>query len=262
MAKVLEEMQRLSDRASVTTTLLLGIVAAVLQPSGASGQVIRGTVREDGTGRAVHRARIALLNQTNETLTTVYSEADGAFQIVAPGPGSFVVSIIRIGYRPVDERPVTLLPADTVDIAYYMQALPVPLDPVAVEAESYVRYLEESGFYRRQRMGFGYHVDPAWVEKQRDAAFEMADLMIRVPGVTAIQGSRPGTGRRVSIMGCGSPRYYVDDVKVIGKIDDWVLAFDVLAMEIFSRRTATPVRYGSGCVVLIWTRYKAERRSR
>lgn len=119
------------------------------------------------TDRAVEYARIALLSQTNETVATVYSEADGAFQIVAPGPGTFVISIIRIGYRPSGWRPVTLLPADTVDVAYYMQALPVPLDPVTVEAESYVRYLEEAGFYRRQRMGFGYHVDHASFRNHR-----------------------------------------------------------------------------------------------
>ena len=243
-------MKRLSLK-SVSFLLL-----SVAQP--AAGQVVRGTVRDSSTGRALEAAQVVLL-QGGDVAITVLSGDSGAFHVDVPAPGVFTVAILRIGYQPFETSPMILLPADTVEQDYLMQQLPLQLDPVVVRAEAYIRYLEENGFYERQKMGFGHHVDPEWIEKRQTAATRVGDLMSGLPGVSVAGSSRPGQGRQVRLS-CGTPRIFVDDVRVLGgRIDDWVDAWNVLAIEIYRRRTEAPPRYGN-CAVVIWTRHKAERR--
>jgi hypothetical protein len=230
--------------------LAILLVFTVAQP--AAGQVVRGTVRDSSTGRVIEGARIALLNQTGDMTASVLTGDDGAFRVSAPTPGVFVVVVLTIGYQPFETNPMILLPADTVEQDYLMQPLPFMLDPIVVKAEAYVRYLEETGFYQRQKMGFGHHVDPEWIERRQNPSTKVADLMSHLPGVSV-------NGRRVSLS-CGSPRLFVDDVRIFGgRIDDWVEGWNVLAIEVYRRWTEAEVRYGS-CAVVIWTRHKAERR--
>jgi hypothetical protein len=226
------------------------LLLSVAQP--AVGQVVRGTVRDSSTGRVIEGARIALLNQTGDMTASVLTGDDGAFRVDAPAPGVFVVAVLSIGYEPFETNPMILLPADTVEQDYLMQPLPFMLDPVVVKAEAYVRYLEENGFYQRQKMGFGHHVNPEWIERRQNASTKVADLVSHLPGVSV-------DGRRVRL-GCGNPRLFVDDVPIFGgRIDDWVDGWNVLAIEIYRRWTEAEARYGS-CAVVIWTRHKAERR--
>ena len=239
-------MKRLAQK------LAFVLLLAAARP--AVGQVVRGTVRDSSTGGGLEAALVVLL-QNGDSATSALSGDSGAFHVAVPAPGVFTVAILRIGYQPFETSPMILLPADTVERDYLMQPVPFQLDPVVVRAEAYVQYLEEEGFYERQRIGLGHHVDPEWIEKRQNAATRVGDLMSALPGVSVTGGSR----RQVRLS-CGTPRIFVDDVRVLGgSIDDWVEAWNVLAIEIYRRRAEAPPRYGS-CAIVIWTRYKAERR--
>ena len=235
-------------------TLLLALVVVSAQP--ASGQVIRGTVRDSSTDRGIPAARITLLNELGDSVAVVASGEDGGFLAKVRVIGSYRLSIVRIGFRPLEDGPVMLLPSDTLDTVYYMAPLPVPLDRVTINAQAHVRYLEEVGFYDRLRTGFGSHVEPEWIERRLTGASRVADFVSHLPSVRMVDTR---FGRTVT-MRCGIPKIFVDDVPITGEIEEVVLPSDVLAIEVYRRRTESHPHYGS-CALLIWTRYRAERRA-
>ena len=257
---------------SSSATSLVALLAIALQPATSFGQAIRGRITEAETGHSVGNARVVLLGEGGDTAAIGVSDDDGAFVVGATEWGTYVVSLTRIGYHPHVDGPVRLTPGDTLEVSYQLSPLAVRMDPVVVQAATTVLYLQRAGFYQRQRLGFGHHIEPAAIELRRDAAEDIADLMIGIPGVTIVY-PRAGTfGKSVKLTGmpslvksCSSPLFFIDGTRVIG--DGWlekiVRPEEVQAIEIFRRPAEIPAQYGgpeSGCgVILIWTRRGAYR---
>jgi hypothetical protein len=239
-------------------TVIGAVMLFALAPAPARGQTVRGAIRDSSTNEGLPSARVALVSATGDTTAVTFSADDGSFSVGAPAPGAFTVSVLRIGFTPLVEGPLTLAAGETIDVVFHMAVLAVPLDPVIVQAEAHVRYLEEAGFYERERIGFGHHLDPEWIETRKTATPRVSDFMSGLPGARVMDSPQAGTGRSI-VLACGTPRYYVDDVRAWGQIDEWVDGSDVLAIEVYSRSTGTPPRYGT-CAVLIWTQFRAERR--
>lgn len=231
--------------------LALTVCALCATTASLAAQVLQGTVRETQNDQPVDRARVAL-RHGDSTVAGGYTDGEGAFRIAVPAAGDYAVVVTRIGFRPLAPVSLTFGPSDTATVAILLERIPAFLDPIVVEAEAYLRYLGESGFYRRERMGFGRHLGPEWVAERQPGAVKFADLATQAPGVTAISSSQPGVGRIIRIMGCGSTRFFVDDTRVIGFIDEWVDPSDVLAIEIYGSTVGAPVRYGT-CSIVIWT---------
>lgn len=91
------------------------------------------------------------------------------------------MSVLRIGFAPLEEGPLTLAAGETIDVVFSMAVL---------------------------------------------------------PGARVVVSHLAGTGRSI-VLGCGAPRYYVDDVRARGQIDEWVDGSDVLAIEVYSRSTGS-----------------------
>jgi hypothetical protein len=257
-----------------SATALVAFLAVSFQPTPSSGQTIRGTIVESETGDVIAHARIVMLGEAGDTAASGLSGDEGSFVVSATEWGTYVVSIARLGYHPHVDGPLRLTPGDTVDVSYQLSPLAFRMDPVVVQAAATVLFLQRAGFYHRQRLGFGHHIEPARIELRRDAAQDIADLMVGIPGVRIFY-SRSGSGKSIRLTGmaslvasCNAPLFYVDGTRVlpVGRFEDIVRPWDVQAIEIFRRPSEIPAQYGgaeSGCgVILIWTRRGAARRRR
>ncbi len=252
----------MSPRRLVFLSAVLGWSVALLPPSRAMGQTVRGTIRDSTTSRPVASARVTLLDSYGDTVATGVSGGDGTFLVSAADWGAFILSIVRLGYRPFIAPYVRLLPADTLEVAYEMSPLAIAMDPVVVQAEAavqyaHVRYLQKEGFYHRERATTGRHLGPVAVEKRSYFAHRFTDFMVGLPHVRVDYGFLAGSGRELKLR-CGKPRFFIDDVPLIADapIDEAIDALDVLAIEIYDSAGSAPARYGV-CSVVIWTRHKA-----
>ena len=251
---------------------LIASVAIAALPLPSPAQTIRGRIVETETGNAIALARIVMLGEEGDTVASGLSGNDGSFVVGAPEWGTYVLSITRLGYHPHVDGPLRLTPGDTVDVSYRLTPLAFRMDPVVVRSAATVLFLQRAGFYHRQRLGFGHHIEPEKIELRRDAARDIADLMVGIPGVRIFSAGAGSFGKSIRLTGmgslqdaCRSPHFYVDGIRLFagGSIEDVVTPEAVEAIEIFRRPSEIPAQYGgveSGCgVILIWTRRGAVR---
>jgi len=247
-------VSRIASRRTVAVVLLVAGHLAQL-----SGQVLRGSLLDSATHLPVEGARVVILNRPGDTVSTDFTGDDGVFLAEPPRWGTFVVSIQRLGYRPLVQTPVELIPGDTVDITYYMQPLAYSMEPVVVKAEAlvqlaHVSYLHREGFYRRQRRSYdGRFLDPAATERRRVLAKRADDFLLGHAHVTRLNRSQLGYRLR-----CGKPTLFIDGRLFIGdELDQAIDPTDVLAMEIYDGSYMYNPLYG-GCSVVVWTKRRAE----
>lgn len=79
------------------------IAAVLLLPVPSAAQVISGRVVAAGTQvEPVRGALVLLRDSTRHTVTRDGTDADGQFYLKAPRPGTYSLSVLRIGYKPYD----------------------------------------------------------------------------------------------------------------------------------------------------------------
>src|SRR5688500_1787920 len=69
------------------------------QPAAAAEHGISGRVVEAGTGRAIARASVALLNDQGLHVTGATADAEGNFHLRVSTPGRYRLRADRVGYR-------------------------------------------------------------------------------------------------------------------------------------------------------------------
>lgn len=81
--------------------LLAAFVLSAFSIPFASGgsQVARGTVTERGSGAKIPGVLVSLVNEQGQTVRTVFSDQDGAYDISAPDAGRYLIEAKRIGVR-------------------------------------------------------------------------------------------------------------------------------------------------------------------
>jgi hypothetical protein len=252
---------------------VLGVVLSlVTQPVPTFGQAVRGTIRDSSTRQFVPNASIVLLGELGDTAAIGSTDDNGAFVVGSVEWGTFVLSVVRLGFNPHVDGPLRLTPGDTVDVSYQLSPLAVRMDPVVVETAATVLHLQRAGFYHRQRLGFGHHIEPSRIESRRNAAQDIADLMVGLPGVQVVYPRAGAFGKSIKLTGmpsiatsCSSPLFFLDGIRVLasGNLEEIIRPEEVQAIEIFRRPSEIPAQYGgpdSGCgVILIWTRRGADR---
>lgn len=248
----------------------------------AESQVLRGRLLDLSTDEPIEGGVVTLMDSVGVRLRSFVTDADGWYELHAPGPGLYLVEARRIGYRAWVDGPVELSADEVWDSIFHLQVIPVLLDPVEVVAQTAVReaYLQRMGFYERQRVDYGHFITRAEIERR--APDRMTDLLLTVPGAR----SAPSTSglNRSSISFGGSiqqrggpchPRVYVDGLVVIRgdarphgldvhgqpelaseagpsdptmrqeiALDDVVMPEDVQAVEVYRRGSEVPVRFG------------------
>jgi hypothetical protein len=204
---------------------------------------------------------------------------NGVFQLVAPGPGTYLVKARRLGYRQWIDGPVEIDEGDAFDVAFHLKPDPVTLSSLSVTAEASARFLRTIGFYERQRADFGHYLTRDQIDLRRPQ--RMTDLLVAIPGVKIVpaasgagrtqvqlRGSRPSEG------GPCDPRVFIDgfvavrggakiktpdgtnvegvlgdpsstDVDDPGPtLDDLVSPREIEAMEVYRSSSQIPARFG------------------
>lgn len=140
----------------------------------ASGQVIRGVLRSQDVARNIERARVTAQDTAGRLLGEAQSDESGKFTLVLNARGApFTLLVRRIGIEPSSSTPLTLSPADTVDVELTIPERPLIGDTIRVIGAP---SLNESRYREAVRRGW-FVFPPAEVEKHREQARDVYDLL-------------------------------------------------------------------------------------
>ncbi len=252
-------MQQLLSR-TLKVLICAAILVAALAPRAALGQTVTGRMLELWSNRTLPGALVMLVSEGGDSVSAMWADDRGDFQLVAHEPGVYYVSARKIGYGMVVDGPVVLEEGGTVVVAIHLQpAALYELDPITVTAEPAVRHLVSAGFYERQRYGGGLFLGPNHLEK-RPSARHASDLLQGLPGVTIdysgnvrLRGMVGGQGN------CSAPLVYIDGIQSMVGTEDLktISPLDIAGIEVYRRPVEVPAEYGgsmSGCgVIVLWT---------
>jgi hypothetical protein len=263
-------------------------VALAVWPSQIAAQVVRGRLVDHDTDRPIARATVLLRDRRGGVVASIETRGDGEYRLRAPGPGSYTIEALRIGYRPGLQGPVELEATDDWDTEYRLQAVPVNLPSLGVtgqRARADSVHLTRVGFWHRQRSDFGHFMTRAVIEER--AAQRVTDLLSGIPGVRMVLSGGGSTrtsiqlrGSLLSSGGVCHPRVIIDGLIVIRgdarprgqsrgglpegpdtetafttvmeaseiSIDDVIHPSDMEAMEVYRTAAQVPVQFGGGSI--------------
>ena len=247
-------------------------------------QRVHGRLVDLTTGSPLEGGLVTLRSARGERIGSVAATLDGRFEIQAPGPGLYYVQVNRLGYRLLHDGPFELAAAGDREVVYGMERQAYQLAPVEVlgrRAAERDPYLQQVGFYERQRSDFGHYVTRREIEERQ--AHRFTDLLRTIPGVRVVPGAGGLAGASIQLRGsllshggACRPQVIVDGLIVIRgtarpwrgddgrgadrateaalpeadpdreqvSIDDVVMPDDVEAIEVFRSGVQVPVRFG------------------
>jgi hypothetical protein len=226
---------------------------------------LRGPARL--TGRVINAAGAPVANarvDVQGTGAVALSRDDGTFGFTDLPSGTQSVVVRQLGFQPV-EVPVELSGREPKNVTVTMAKPARVLDPVAVTAERSTAGLDQVGFNRRHKSGFGYFMTTEQIESRN--ATRMTDLFRGVPSLRVVpsgmdyvvESARDATG--------GCVRYVVDGAPYQslfpGDVDRLMPPHDVAAIEVYTGSN-TPAEFqapgNSSCTtVVMWSRFKVRK---
>ncbi|HEX8395466.1 MAG TPA: carboxypeptidase regulatory-like domain-containing protein [Longimicrobium sp.] len=117
---------------------------AATQARAAYGTV-QGQLVEEGSGRPIAGALVALLNESGARITAALSDADGRFVLRVASGGRYTLRAERVGYATARSAPVDVADGETVTRRMTAQVRGVELQGIAVRARSRCERRTESG---------------------------------------------------------------------------------------------------------------------
>ena len=227
--------------------------AAAQQPQGRAATArLMGTVIDSGR-RAIDRAEVFWTYRGREV--AIRTDSAGSFNFGYVPPGSYRVSVRRLGYQP------RVLSIGAVEGEGPMPAIVLDAMPRTFEEIRVVARVNESGgklreFYERraQKNHPGYFFDEAQIG--RYGQWLLSEYLRAVPGVTLTPSRR--LGNVVRFRSC-QPMIWLDGVRTPNaELDELIGANDVAAMEVYVSPAAAPAQFRDldrpcGSIVL-WTR--------
>jgi hypothetical protein len=263
---------------------LLPLAACFLAaPLGA--QILRGKVIDAATGAGVPEAALRALTPEGRDVGRGRTGADGTFSFQLRVPATVRIEAQRTGYRTTTtgELPVAL--RERVEVEVKLSAAAIAMEPLRVTARVQPprrRTLEVTGFYDRERRGFGKYLRREDIESH--GRMNLAQVLSHVQGTAVLRrgmheyiyfprNGAPGLGRMSSSGGRAParwgppansclPRLFVDGVRVAYDADNDINAvvdpMSIEAIEVFRGPSEIPVEFNdnnSQCgVILLWTR--------
>ncbi len=258
---------------------VVGLVcaAAALAPVPASAQQVHGLVLYNYEDVPVALATVSLIDTAGVVVASAFTDVNGRFSIPIEAAGTYSVHAEHLTAFDMVDGPLQLSPGSNTMVAFHMVPHPIALEALTVEVDGRSRALTRSGFFERQRNGFGYFVEPADIERRRP--IRASDLLRTIPGVRFIESNGMAGNSGYPMMSYAMrsrlttnasrpcfPRVYVDGIVVeqggtafgpSGGFDQIIAASDVAAMEVYRSPAETPVQFGgmTACgVILMWTR--------
>ena len=249
-----------------------GLLPLLLAPCALLAQTlpVRGVVRDVATDAPVPLVALALLGDGDRRVASAVSDSLGAFTLVAPRRGRYVVTARRIGYAPerTGSFDAAMLGGGALEVL--MRPTPRTLDTVAVAADAVPPHLV--GFERRRARNLGTFFTRADIARRGDPP--LLELLRSSPGVAVT-----GSGRQSQITLTHSPNLrncqpvlYVDGSRTNRSTDPPDRVNSLLqslggrtidAIEIYSGISRLPSEFGSGdarCgAIVVWTRQNGGR---
>lgn len=245
-------------RPTVTALLISSVLAG-----SAGGQVIRGSIIQDGLERPIPFADVILLDTRNQVLRSSQADSLGQFVFEIP-PGTYKFRAAAMGFMGATSPPISIDTQEELDIRIVLSADAILLAPLEITARSrpLISGLTLQGYNERRERNLGFAITREQIEERNPR--RTTDLLHMAPGVHVV--FRFG-GSAVQIRGTGV-RFRQDcETKVIldGLIFRWgattlddIPVDDIHAIEVFRNLAEIPAEYGgpdAACgVIAIWTR--------
>jgi len=107
------------------------LLLAALLPGPSLAQTLEGSLTDRESGLPVDGALVLLMDGEGQELLGRISDEEGLFRLVAPGPGSYRLRVVRIGYASFFSDPIPLLEGDTevVHLEARDRQFKGPMDP-------------------------------------------------------------------------------------------------------------------------------------
>lgn len=220
-------------------------------------QVITGKVLDARTGDPIEAMDVIVRDLNGEPVGRTLSDEDGRFGTVVEQPGLYRVAVARFGYDSTATANLAVSPEQNLYVELRVQPAALGLDPITVTAPRVLPYLESTGFYDRERRGFGSFLGPRDLERI-PGAFP-SQLLRRVAGVTVTRGRIYMRGQTGFMGGPCSPEIILDYMTLRGtSLDDVVRAYDIEAIEVYKGPASVPPQWRDAAtcgVIVVWTKH-------
>lgn len=223
-------------------------------PARLTGRVI------NAAGAPVANARVDVTGTGAATLT----RADGTFGFTDLPSGTQALVVRQLGFEPV-ETPVELSGRVPKQVTVRMTKAAQVLAAVPIKAEQSKDGLDQVGWARRKKNGFGYFMGPEDIQQRQ--ATRMTDLFRTVPSLRVVpsgmdyivESNRDATGGCVNYVVDGSPYKSL----FAGDVDRLMPPQDVAAIEVYTG-SSTPAEFqtpgSSSCTTIVmWSKFKVKR---
>jgi TonB-dependent Receptor Plug Domain len=274
--------------------VLLMLVGLLGGATSAPAQRLQGRLLDLENEQPLYAGLISLLASDGREIATVVTDLGGRWSLAVPGAGAYYVSARRLGYRPWVHGPFEIQAKDSLTAVYHLSRVPLTLDPIEVSAQEMERFLNQAGFYERQRADFGHYITPADIDRRQ--ATRVTDLVSGVPGVNLVatgsvggvavqlRGSHPSHGglcrprvfvdgllyargdsrpRRSTTDAASTEQRIEDEIQRVDQgisLDDIGHASTIAAIEVYRSASQVPVQFGGASVetlcgvIVVWTR--------
>ena len=234
----------MSSRKFISAVLGLSLsLAAGATTAAAQSGTIAGTVTDRGSGQPVSGAQVAIEGTTRGAVT----QENGRFTIPNVGPGTYSVTIRRVGYIPATRRGITVTAGATATVDEVLEVSALRLQSMVVTGTTD----PVEGVRAPFSVGRVNSEDLKTVPTVNSAA---AAIQGKVAGVSIIRSSgQPGAGVQVqlrspnNIRAGNSPMYVVDGVILGSTFDATTVdleALDIESVEVVKGAAAASL-YGS-----------------
>lgn len=255
--------------------MVAGVVLLVVAAVPVEGQQLTGRVLDSGSDQPLADVALTLLHPDGQPVgDPVPSDAGGRFAIEVPEPGSYYLRADLIGYTSIVDGIFHFeAPAGRMDVSVFLRVEPVEVEGIDVRvARAFVRRrLVPTGFYDRAASGAGDFVTPEDIESR--FAADVSDYLRMIPGVIQQSGRVLFKSLNPGGQTYCEPWVWVDGIRLVNGsatiggpapgdgLDDRVHAEDVIAIEVYRRRSSVPFQYyvnlpdAPFCgAIVIWTR--------
>jgi hypothetical protein len=113
--------------------LVASAVFLLLDSAAAQGQTVRGRVMDESSGAGLAGAEVSLWADGRLSAVAI-ADSGGAFTMRAPGPGSYRLAVVSLGYVARDSVPVELQRGQTAQLTLRLRPAPLQLDSLAATA--------------------------------------------------------------------------------------------------------------------------------
>jgi hypothetical protein len=214
--------------------------------------VVAGYVVEPG-GQPVAGAEVLVMGTSLTTRVDVH----GAYRLERVPPGSQVVRVRRLGFRPRTVQ-LDVVPHVLNDLDAVLEPTAQVLAGVVIQAENGDMIGQLERFARHKKLGQGYYLTPSEIARRH--AIGTADLARELPAAVVRKDGTVASNRGRTPNGCHSATIFLDGTRLADNstLDD-IPASTVAAIEFYPGDAAVPqdlaVGGSAGCgVVAVWTK--------